>query len=112
MKSRYRWILVGSLVVLGALAIYGCKDKKKNPVAPPGGGADITISIVGQAGANSYSPATQNVTAGQTVAWRNNDSMTHTATQTGGGLTTGKIAPGATSSPATISTPGATNYEC
>ena len=111
MKSRHRWILVGSLVVLGALAIYGCKDKKKNPVAPPSG-ADVTISIVGQAGANSYSPPTQNVTVGQTVAWRNNDSMIHTATQTGGGFNTGDIAAGATSTPITISTQGDLNYEC
>ncbi len=111
MKSPHRWIVVGLLVALGALTMYGCKDKKKNPVAP-GGGADVTITITGQNGASSYSPSPANVTIGQTVAWRNSGGMTHTATQTGGGFNTGNIANGATSAPITINTAGDLNYEC
>ncbi len=111
MKITHRWILVGSLVVLGALAIYGCKDKKKNPMTPVPV-ADVMITITGQNGSSSYSPSPANVTAGQTVAWINSGGMTHTATQTGGGFNTGNIANGATSSPITISTTGDLNYEC
>ncbi|HYR69129.1 MAG TPA: hypothetical protein VER77_04555 [Candidatus Dormibacteraeota bacterium] len=113
MKSLHRWIMVGLLVALGALTMYGCKDKNKNPVAP-GGGADVTITITGQNGASSYSPSPANVTVGQTVAWKNSGGMTHTATQTGvvGGFNTGNIANGATSAPITINTAGDLNYEC
>jgi plastocyanin len=111
MRSTHRWILVGSLVVLGALAIYGCNGKKKNPVAPAPV-ADVMITITGQNGASSYSPSPANVTVGQTVAWINSGGMTHTASQTGGGFNTGNIANGATSSPITINTAGDLNYEC
>ena len=111
MKSTHRWILVGSLVVLGALAIYGCKDKKKNPVMPAPV-ADVMITITGQNGSSSYSPSPANVTVGQTVAWINSGGMPHTATQSGGGFNTGSIANGATSSPITINAAGDLNYEC
>ena len=57
MKSPHRWILVGSLVVLGVVAIYGCNSKKKNPMAP-GPTADVTITITGINGNMSFSPAT------------------------------------------------------
>jgi len=113
MKSPHRWILVGLLVVLGAVAMYGCKDKKKNPMAP-GGSADVTITIVARNGSSSFSPNPANVTVGQTVAWRNSATggMTHTATQVGGGFNTGNIANGSTSSPITISSSGDLAYEC
>jgi len=113
MKSPQRWILVGTLLVLGAFAIHGCGgDDKKNPVTPPTG-ADVTITITGISGANSYSPSPANVTVDQTVAWRNNDTMAHTATQTGGGgFNTGSIAAGATSTPITITTAGNLDYDC
>ena len=111
MKSPHRWILVGSLVVLGALAMYGCKDKRKNPVTPAPV-ADVMITIVGRNGSNSYSPNPANVTAGQTVAWVNSGGMTHTATQSGGGFNTGNLANGATSAPITINTTGDLAYEC
>jgi len=114
MRNTHRWILVGTVVVLGALAIYGCNSKKKNPMAP-GGGADVTISITGQNGTSSFSPNPANITVGQTVAWKNNDpstSMVHTATQDGGGFDTGQLAHGSTSAAATITTSGDLPYRC
>ncbi len=111
MKTPHRWILVGLLVVLGAFAAYGCKDKKKNPMAP-GPTADVTINITGQNGATSYQPNPANVTVGQTVAWKNIDSMIHTATQDGGGFDTGDVSPGLTSGLFTITTAGDLPYRC
>jgi plastocyanin len=52
------------------------------------------------------------VRVGQQVRWRNNDSLPHTATQSGGGFNTGSIAPGATSAPITLSAAGTVNYFC
>jgi|SRR5882672_6486254 len=111
MKSTHRWILVGSLVVLGALIVYGCNSKKKNPMAPAPV-ADVMITITGINGSSSFSPSPANVTVGQTVAWVNSGGTTHTATQTGGGFNTGNILNGKTSAPITINTAGDLNYEC
>lgn len=116
MKSPHRWVLLGSLLVLGAFAIHGCGgDDKKNPVAPPGGGQgtpDVLITITGQSGSNSYSPNPAAVTAGQLVAWRNSDNMVHTATQSGGGFNTGDLANGEQSDTIRITTVGNLNYIC
>jgi plastocyanin len=80
----------------------------------PGGGvgADVVITINGMNGANSFTPNPANVQVGQTVAWRNIDSITHTATQDGGGFNTGGIAGGATSAPVTMGSVGNLDYHC
>jgi plastocyanin len=94
------------------LAASGCGDKK-NPGMPSGGGADVTISILGVSGANSFSPSPDTVFVGQTVSWRNSDSITHTATPDASGFTaTGNIAAGAVSAPQTVNTPGTFPYHC
>jgi plastocyanin len=72
----------------------------------------VTILIVGMAGAQSFSPAAAPVKAGQTVAWKNNDSVGHAIAQDGGGFGTPSIGPGATSAPVAITTAGALNYHC
>ena len=97
------------MIVLVSVAPLGCDSGEDQSPAPT---ADVTINIVGMNGANSYSPNPANVTAGQTVSWHNSDSITHTATQTGGGFSTGNIAAGATSSPITINTQGDLAYHC
>ncbi len=96
------------LIMMVALALFGCDsgDEAPNPTA------DVTINILGQNGANSYSPNPANVTVGQTVAWHNSDSMTHTATQNGGGFNSGNLGAGATSAPIRISTAGDLAYHC
>jgi plastocyanin len=83
------------------------------PTPTPGAGggtADVTIQIVGMAGANSFNPNPASVKAGQTVSWHNADMVGHTAT--GSGFDTGVIAPGATSAPITFGTVGALSYRC
>jgi plastocyanin len=72
----------------------------------------MVITITGMNGSNSYSPNPATVQVGQTVAWRNADSLPHTATADGGAFDTGTIAPGATSSPITMSTAGSLPYHC
>lgn len=96
--------------------VLSCSDGD-NPAGPGGGGgtgADVTISIVGQAGANSYSANPETVMVGQTVAWKNNDgTAAHTATSNNGTtFDTGLISPGATSAPDSMKTAGSFPYHC
>ncbi len=109
MRSALLLLLAAGL--LGA----GCsKSSSSNPMAPPvpvnGGGT--TLQVLGMNGANSFSPNPGSVTAGMTVAWHNNDVITHTATADNGSFDTGPIAPGTTSAPITMSTAGTFGYHC
>ncbi len=97
------------------LALAGCGGSSSNPVAstPVNGGgggsaANVTITISGFA----FSPNPASVKAGQTVAWHNADSVSHTATADNGAFNTGTIAPGTTSSPVTMPSTGAFAYHC
>jgi len=113
MRSPQRWTLVGTLLALGAFAIHGCGgDDKKNPVTPPGGGADVTINIIADMGAGAYGAASTTVTVGQTVSWRNPRGTDHTATADGGAWNTGTIGNGATSAPIAMNTQGSFDYHC
>jgi plastocyanin len=83
------------------------------PPSPSGPPADVTITIAGIAGSMSYDPNPASVRVGQTVAWRNADSLPHTASQTGnGGFDTGTVAGGAASAPIRITTAGTLDYFC
>lgn len=102
------------------LVLIGCGGSSPSPVTPTppagggggGGTADVVITIVGMNGAQSYSPNPGSVRAGQTVAWRNGDSIAHTATADNGAFDTGTIAAGATSNPITMPAAGSINYHC
>jgi plastocyanin len=122
MKSR---ALVAAGIAVFVLALTGCgggSSNGSNPMAPSptptatagggGGAANVTITINGMNGAPSFSPSPGSVTVGQTVAWRNSDSVSHTATADGGAFNTGTIAPGATSSPIMMSAAGSFAYHC
>lgn len=78
----------------------------------PSAAASVVVTINGINGGMSFSPDPATVQAGQTVAWKNADTTSHTATQDGGGFDTGAIAPGATSKAITMSTPGTLKYHC
>jgi plastocyanin len=64
-----------SLLVITA----ACDDDSPAPSPTPA--ADVTITIQGNRGNQSYSPNPVTVRVGQTVAWRNADSIAHTSTQ-------------------------------
>jgi plastocyanin len=72
------------------------------------GAADVVITIAGM----SFTPSNVVLQAGQTVAWKNNDTIGHTATQDGGGFDTGMIPSGGTSKAITITDPTALKYHC
>jgi plastocyanin len=74
--------------------------------------AIVTITINGMSGPSSFSPSPASVRVGQSVRWRNADSVVHTATQDGSGFDTGPIAPGSTSTPRTLSVAGTLGYQC
>jgi plastocyanin len=79
------------------------------PTSPPPAGA-ITIDIVAQNGAQSFSPNPATVPPGQLVVWRNLDRETHRVVLNNGQLDTGNLAPGALSQPMTLGGPGP--YHC
>lgn len=107
---RVTFVLAATLLGLFAA---GCGDDDKNPVGPGGGGtADVTINIVANNGANSYTPSNATITAGQRVAWHNSDAATHTATADNGSFNTGNLAPGATSAAVQVNNPGTFGYHC
>jgi plastocyanin len=77
------------------------------PVAPVAGATNASVTIVG----NLFSPATISVTAGGTVSWANNDSVTHTVTADDQSFTSGLLK-GATTWSRTFPTPGTFTYFC
>jgi plastocyanin len=109
LRSKVRLTLAA--IVLGAAAVALSCSNNDNPMKPGGGGADVTISIRGMTAPN-YSPSPDTVTVGQTVAWKNNDSITHTATANGGAFNTGNVSSGATSAAMTMNTVGSFPYHC
>lgn len=84
-----------------------------NPVGPSSGGttANATVTIVGSSGPQSFNPNPAEAGQGSTVAWKNNDGVTHHIVLNDGSLDTGDIAPGASSRALRLTTDGA-NYHC
>jgi len=104
-------------VVAGIVSAVACGGSGySSPTAPNptpsggGGAADVTITINGMLGSQSYSPNPATVKVGQTVAWHNADAISHTAT--GSGFDTGAIGGGQTSQPIKFSTAGSIDYHC
>jgi plastocyanin len=114
-KSNLR-VLAVVAGVMAAVACggggYGSGPSPMPTPVPVGGGAqaDVTITINGMSGGMSFSPNPAAVKAGQTVAWRNADSISHTATGTG--FDTGTIPGGTTSAPITFTATGNLDYHC
>jgi plastocyanin len=115
MRSR---LLIGAAIAL-ATAAWACSGSSynggnpvnPNPTPSPGGAPGTTISIVGDLGAQSFNPSPATVDQGTTVAWKNNDSVTHRIIMNDSSIDTGNIAPGQTSAPFTMVTDGG-NYHC
>ena len=97
------------LVVLSVAA--SCGGGSSTPSAPaPSPGTPVTITIVGERGAQSFSPNPATA-AGRSVVFRNNDSIVHRVRLNDLSIDTGDIAPGATSRAVTMPAAG-TNYHC
>ena len=116
--------LAGRMLMLAAVALIpscggGSSPAPSNPSTPtttttpaPTSNADLVITIAGDRGQMSYSPATASVKVGQTVAWRNADTQTHTATQDQGKFDTSSLARDVTSQPIAMGTAGTFSYHC
>ena len=101
----------GLLSAVLALAGSACGSSSSSPAAPTVA-ADVTISMVGDKGNQSYSPNPTTMKTGQTVAWKNNDTIVHDATQVAARFGTGNVNAGATSTPITMSAAGTFTYHC
>jgi plastocyanin len=111
MNARFTSAL-GAL--LAAAALTACGSSYSAPMTPTttGGTATLTITIVGMNGGSSFTPNPSSIVAGQTVAFRNADTITHDIVADTGGFNTGALAPGATSAPTTMGTAGPYPYHC
>jgi plastocyanin len=121
-------VIVASVVVALSVCAWGCggsTDSGGNPVTPtpapsstpiptptptPPSGV-VTINVVSENGAQSFSPNPATLPAGQMVVWHNIDRVTHRVVLNDGSLDTGDLAAGASSQPMSIN---ATNgaYHC
>ena len=87
-----------------------------NPSTPPTGGGNpgtpnvVTITITGQGGRLAFTPNPATVAAGQTVVFKNNDTVAHHVILDDGTTQTADIAPGATS--AAVAIGGNKSYHC
>jgi len=95
-----RALVMPSALVVSLLAA-ACGDAvPAAPTALPALPANaIVISILGERGAQSFSPNPTSAMNGQTVVWHNTDTETHRVVLDDGELDTGAIAPGAFSAP-------------
>ena len=96
------------VVVLFAAGCGGGSPSSPNP--PSGSSPPVTIAIVGERGAQSFTPNPAQA-AGQMVVFRNNDTVVHRVRLNDLSIDTGDIAPGATSAPVMMPAAG-TNYHC
>jgi len=108
-------LLAGSMVV--ALATWCCGGSGGSPTGgggnppPPAAGSPSTISILGERGAQSFSPNPASIGQGNTFVWRNTDNVVHHIVLNDGSLDSGDIAPGASSAALRLNVDGA-NYHC
>ena len=108
--------VVGIVAMVVAAAACGGSSYSESPAAPstpiaPASSAATTIAIVGQNGAQSFSPNPVVVGTNGRVAWQNNDGVAHRIVFNDNSFDSGTIAPGAAS--AALSAPaGGTNYHC
>jgi plastocyanin len=95
----------------GSSGSYG-GSSSSSPTAPTAAGpaSAVTITIVRQNGAQSFSPNPASV-GGQTVVFRNADTVLHRVRLNDDTVDTGDIAPGATSREVQMPA-GGTNYHC
>jgi plastocyanin len=104
-----RSLFVSSAVVTAFLGVSGCGGGYKSP-SEPGTTGPVTITIVGERGAQSFTPNPATA-AGQMVVFKNNDSVVHRVILNDAAVDTGDIAPGATSRAVAMPVAG-TNYHC
>ena len=111
-------VFVATVMVAVSLGTWGCgsggyggSPGAPSPTPAPSTSGVVTINIVAENGALSFSPNPATLPAGQTVVWHNVDNQTHRVVLNNGGVDTGNLGPGASSQAMTINTGGA-SYHC
>ena len=101
------------ILLSGTSGAIGCGSSSSSPSTPTTStSADVTITIQGNRGNQSFSPEPATMRVGQTVAWRNADSVTHNATQDANRFATSNLIAGATSPSLAMTTAGTFTYRC
>jgi plastocyanin len=99
------------VVSIAVVLCGGCGGSSSStPSSPSPAGTATTITIMGSNGTQAFSPNPASF-GGQTVVFKNNDSVTHRVVLNDGSVDTGDIAPGATSRAVSMPAAG-TNYHC
>ena len=110
-----RFSLLGgaAFAVAASAAMWSCSgsSSSSNPMSPGTMTSSATVNIMGQLGAQSFSPNPASVNQGSMVIWHNSDNTTHHIVLNDGSLDTGDIAPSASSAALSMATNGA-NYHC
>ncbi len=75
------------------------------------GPADVTINIVANMGPNAFSPDPDTIRVNQTVAWKNNATLTHSSTANASQWSM-DVAPGDSSAAIKFTLPGSFPYHC
>jgi plastocyanin len=102
-----------AFAVAAAVAMSSCGggSSSGNPMSPGTPMSSATVNIMGQLGAQSFSPNPASVNQGDMVIWHNSDNTTHHIVLNDGSLDTGDIAPGGSSTALRLAANGA-NYHC
>ena len=124
-------VFIPTVLIAASLAVWGCGSSYSGsptspsptptpppPTAtpappatpPPATGSVVTIDVVFENGAQSFSPNPATLAPGQMVVWHNIDRGTHRVVLNNGSLDTGDIGPGASSRPMPINSGGP--YHC
>lgn len=112
------------LALAGALTLWGCGggggSTAVTPTAPtpaaaapaPTGAATVTVAIVASSGNTAFQPNPVRANAGDTVMFRNGDSVIHHLVMDDGSADLGQVAPGAVSRGFTVRSASALNFHC
>ena len=113
-------VFVAAVLISSSLGVGGCGSSYSGsppspsptpipaPAATPGDA--VTIDVIFENGAQSFSPNPATLSPGQMVVWHNVDRVTHRVVLNNGSLDTGDLSPGASSRPMPINTGGP--YHC
>jgi plastocyanin len=113
MMNIYAFLRLTIVAMSVSIVVSACGSSSSSPTAPgTSTAADVTVAIQANNGSNSYAPNPVSMRVGQTIGWRNADSVAHTATENSGRFNTGTLAAGATSAATMMSTAGTFAYHC
>jgi plastocyanin len=104
-----RVLAAAAIVVCGVISP-SCGGGGSSPAGPSPNPTAITITVMRQNGAQSFSPNPA-AAGGELVVFRNADSIVHRVQLNDGSIDTGNLAPGATSTAVLMPAVG-TNYHC